>query len=314
MKENFDIIPDIHAQYYKLKGLLKKLGWVETGNYWTHEDPKRRIVFLGDFIDRGLYNGKVLEVIKSLINCNRAYAILGNHELNAIYFHSKNKFTGKNLRQHSPKNIKQHQTFLDEFPYNNNKTKKIINWFCTLPLFIDFKTFRVVHACWSYKSISAILRKNEEGIFSQNEFIEIASRKNELYYAIERIAKGPEFKLKGSNYFLDKSGVKRQSVRLAWWLPNVNTLRELAISVPNINEIPNLNFINKDKFENYSSKDVPVFFGHYWMSSPPKIYSKNTICLDCSAGLDGPLVSYHWKSDSDLIDFENITIGDLSTT
>ena len=310
MTENFDIIPDIHAQYYKLEALLKKLGWCESNNIWEHEDPKRRIVFLGDFIDRGVYNGKVLQLIKTLIKLNKAYAILGNHELNAIYFHSKNKFTGNNLRQHSIKNIDQHQTFLDEFPYNDSRTKKIIKWFCTLPLFIDFKAFRVVHACWSTKSIATISGESKKGIFSQNKFIEIASLRNELYYAIERIAKGPELKLNGSNFFLDKSGLRRQSVRLAWWLPNATKLRELAISVPNLNEIPNLEINSKNNFENYGGKEVPVFFGHYWMTAPPKIYSQNAICLDCSAGLDGPLVSYHWKGGSRTLSFENITIGD----
>ena len=105
MTENFDIIPDIHAQYYKLEALLKKLGWCESNNIWEHEDPKRRIVFLGDFIDRGVYNGRVLQLIKTLIKSNKAYAILGNHELNAIYFHSKNKFTGKVIKELNNSNI-----------------------------------------------------------------------------------------------------------------------------------------------------------------------------------------------------------------
>ena len=49
----FDIIPDTHGQSAKLDAALAGLGWRRSALGWTHPDPDRQIVFLGDFIDRG---------------------------------------------------------------------------------------------------------------------------------------------------------------------------------------------------------------------------------------------------------------------
>ena len=116
MTTNYDIIPDIHGQYEKLLNLLTKLGWYEVEDCWQHSDKGRKLIFLGDFIDRGTQNGKVISLIRKLEALNVAHVIMGNHELNAIYFHSENPKTGLPLRKHSQTNIEQHKSFLSEFP------------------------------------------------------------------------------------------------------------------------------------------------------------------------------------------------------
>jgi hypothetical protein len=35
----------------------------------------------------------------------------------------------------------------------------------------------------------------------------------------------------------------------------------------------------------------PVFFGHYWLPGPPELELPNALCLDFSAGKDGPLAA-----------------------
>ena len=144
---------------------------------------------MGDFIDRGKQNRKVISLIRRLRELNLAYVILGNHELNAIYFHSENPTTGLPLRKHSLENIRQHQSFLEEFPLEAPETEEIINWFCSLP----------------------------------------------------------------------------------------------------------------------------VFFGHYWMAYPPKIESKNALCLDCSAGTTGPLISYFFDPRTPNLDLKNVTADPFLT-
>jgi len=54
----------------------------------------RKMIFLGDFIDRGNRNRDVLQLVQNLINSEMAWAVMGNHELNAIYFHSQDPGTG----------------------------------------------------------------------------------------------------------------------------------------------------------------------------------------------------------------------------
>ena len=54
-----DIIPDIHGQAAKLRASLDTLGWRRGPAGWRHPSPGRRILFLGDFIDRGPDNTAV---------------------------------------------------------------------------------------------------------------------------------------------------------------------------------------------------------------------------------------------------------------
>ena len=46
----------------------------------------------------------------------------------------------------------------------------------------------------------------------------------------------------------------------------------------------------------YPEGASPVFFGHYWMTGAPVVQAPNAMCLDYSAGVDGPLVTYEWRS------------------
>ena len=47
----YDLIGDIHGHATELKQLLQKLGYtLEEGGY---RHPERKVIFLGDFIDRG---------------------------------------------------------------------------------------------------------------------------------------------------------------------------------------------------------------------------------------------------------------------
>ena len=90
----FDFIPDIHGQSVKLCALLERLGWRRTPAGWVNDAPTREIVFLGDFIDRGPDNAGVIAAVRSLIDSGKARAVMGNHELNAIHYHSVDPKTG----------------------------------------------------------------------------------------------------------------------------------------------------------------------------------------------------------------------------
>ena len=58
----------------------------------------------------------------------------------------------------------------------------------------------------------------------------------------------------------------------------------------------------------YPAGDKPVFFGHYWMLGEPDLQSTKALCLDYSAGTDGPLVTYRHISGSKEISLKNVEI------
>ena len=61
----YDIIGDIHGQYDKLEALLVKLKYVNIDGLWIPPNG-RKAVFLGDLIDRGPDQIKVMATVKKM--------------------------------------------------------------------------------------------------------------------------------------------------------------------------------------------------------------------------------------------------------
>lgn len=295
-----DIIPDIHGQGEKLRVALRNLGWRCHGTKWSHRDPDRKIVFLGDYIDRGPENSAVIRIVRELIASNVATAIMGNHELNALHYHMVDPETNMPLRKHDDDNFKQHESFLNEFPLGAPHTKDVLDWMRGLPLFIETDGFRAVHAAWIQPAIDDLRRQTGAGVLSEDQLIRAGRKGDALYDLVEAVAKGPEARLPHPHSFEDKGGKVRHHVRVKWWNGDARTWRQVAMSVPDINQLPDAPLPDDLLTAIYPDGDTPVFFGHYWMSGEPELQSANALCLDYSAGKDGPLVTFKWKSGGHL--------------
>lgn len=78
---SFDIIGDVHGCYDELCELLEKLGYkVDEKKYLVDGYGDRKIVFVGDLVDRGPKSPEVLKLVMNLIKQERAYCVLGNHD------------------------------------------------------------------------------------------------------------------------------------------------------------------------------------------------------------------------------------------
>jgi hypothetical protein len=85
----YDIIGDIHGCATHLTDLLAALGYQEndwTGAYWH---PERQAIYVGDLVDRGHEQLRVLEIVKRMVDSGSAQIVMGNHEFNAIAFATK---------------------------------------------------------------------------------------------------------------------------------------------------------------------------------------------------------------------------------
>lgn len=287
-----DIFPDIHGQAEKLRVALRNLGWRRNGTTWLHSEPDRQIVFLGDFIDRGPENASVIRIVRELMDAGRAQAIMGNHELNALHYHTVDPDTGEALRVHDQDNRDQHQSFLKEFPLGAPHTKDVLDWMRGLPLFIEADGFRAVHAAWIKPAIDKLREQTGTGILSQDQLIRAAHKNDELYELAEAVSKGPEARLPHPHSFVDKGNKVRHHVRVKWWSGDARTWRQIAMSVPDPSVLPDAELPDNLLKATYPVGDKPVFFGHYWMLGEPKFQSANALCLDYSSGTDGPLVTY----------------------
>jgi len=300
----YHIIGDIHGHADELEALLDKLGYSSDGRKF----PKRKqIIFLGDFIDRGRQNRRVIEIVKTLVRTNLAFAVMGNHEYNAICYNTRSRQNDKKfLRKHSEKNKGQHQEFLNEFP-DKEERNRILHWCQRLPIFIDVGHFRVIHACWDQAEIDFV--KAKYGNFLTDDFLHKSVQKNSIeYHAIEKLLKGPEFKLAPGLKFNDNEGNPRKNVRLKWWAEQLNTLKDAAIlptgALHDHLQDPLSAYPDAKNISPYPEKDPPVLFGHYLSLPEREKITANTACLDFldyKATKGKKLGALRWrKKDADL--------------
>lgn len=86
----FDIIGDVHGCFAELVELLERLGYevrardpqdIEVGYDVTHlTEPARKVIFLGDLVDRGPRTPEVLSLVMSMVEQGRAFCVCGNHD------------------------------------------------------------------------------------------------------------------------------------------------------------------------------------------------------------------------------------------
>lgn len=128
----YDIIGDVHGHADRLKALLKLLGYRDNKGDWT--DPGRRVVFVGDLIDRGPGQLDTLRLVRSMVEEGLARVVLGNHEFNAIAYATVDPVRLDYCRTHSGKNTGQHEAFLADVAFGSPLHRSIIDWFMTFPL------------------------------------------------------------------------------------------------------------------------------------------------------------------------------------
>lgn len=297
------IFPDIHGQYEKLEHQLRKTGFVLKNGAWQH--PTHTALFLGDFIDRGTRNGDVLNTVRGMIDRGSAMAVMGNHELNALFYHT-DAHNGDGLRVRDAKNTKQHAAFLAEFPLGAPETQAQLDFIKTLPLALDLPDTRAVHACWDQASLDVIKDALGNWSLEHADFHACADLDTDLGKAIEQVTKGPELALPPGYGVHDKEGTRRTRIRAKWW-EHATTWDSIAMSVVNPSELPE-GEATLAGFSLYPTQATPVFFGHYWLTGTPAQQSHNALCLDYSAGLEGPLLGY--RHEGGPITMDNILYPD----
>jgi hypothetical protein len=294
---NVDIIGDIHGQYEKLVGLLAHLGYRDIAGAWRH--PDRQAIFVGDLIDRG--PGQ-LATVRAMVEAGAARCILGNHEFNAVaWFTPDPAKPGEFLRPHKkPGNRAQHEAFLTEVE-GTPQHAEVIDWFKTLPLWLDLSGLRIVHACWHQASMDVLIPLLGPNRTLTDEVILRGSRRGDpVFEALEVVCKGPEVTLPGGMSFEDKEGKVRDAVRIAWWREDCSTFKMAAQGPPSLTDaIPDTPLGSEWRAFRY--RGPPVVFGHYWFTGTPTVLSPSLACVDYSAAREGlPLVAYRWSGEAEL--------------
>jgi hypothetical protein len=306
---HYDIIGDLHGRFDKLTALLERMGYEREGEGFT-PPPGHKAVYLGDLIDPkpGHYlPGGVratLRAVKAMADAGHALCLMGNHELNAIYYHSKGP-DGRWLRIHGSKNREMHEGTLADFPDHREQASEWrtvwLPWLKGLPFWLDLGGLRAVHATWHDESIAILTGRSLE---DEEFFLAASDHHSPEGAALEILLKGFQLDLPEGLSFLDATGNRRGRFRARWWAPPVRGSVYSGLVFPANPTFPH-DPISEETFgriPSYPPEAPPVFFGHYSKAADSLLHPEyhNVACLDHSAAKDGPLIAYRWKGETEI--------------
>ena len=306
----YDIIGDVHGHANKLEGLLRLMDYEEIDGTWQH--PERKVIFVGDLIDRGPWQIASVMIAKRMVEGGHAHVVMGNHEFNAIAYATPNpNKPGDFLRTHqgewAAKNFGQHEKFLEAVVEGSDLHLEIIRWFKTIPLWLELDGLRIIHACWDPKAMDQLQRKlGPNNTVTDELMVTMSTKGHQDYHDLEILIKGPEIKMPDGFKYKDKDEIVRSSARYAWWDAEASTF-DIAARIPgNCTAMDGTPFpklpsepIPPDNPAPYGDT-IPLFFGHYWCTEDDEIISDHAMCVDYSAGRGCPLKAYRWNGESKL--------------
>jgi len=292
----FDIVGDIHGKADALKALLRHFGYRERDGAFSH--PDRRVIFMGDFIDRGAQIRETLEIVRRMVDAGSALAVMGNHELNFLAHHVPHpRHPGECLREDRKK--KQLKNTLEQL--SDADRIDSMEWFRTLPLWLDLDGLRVVHACWDADCIASLTGK-VPGRIDDAFLAEACLAEGVFHWPVQITLKGKEVTLPGKAKYFDKRGKEREEMRVRWYeSAGTHTYDSYALASEKIGCNQPLEEAVIQEARPYPPNDKPVFVGHYGLEGDrvSGLLAKNVACVDWVPPGDG-LCGYRWEGEPEL--------------
>ena len=258
-----DIIGDVHGEYEALCALLKNLGY-DTRKNGVHSDG-RKMVFVGDLVDRGPDSPAVIKLVRRMIDAGNAYAVIGNHELNLLREKAKDG-SGWYFDERQEKD--RHYSPFKRV--DNNDKEGLVEFISSLPVALERKDLRVVHAAWCKEQIDYLRQAECTGVVCCYE--KFADGINKHINSTGLLDRYREEQNKWSEYLEDevlKAPFLHDTAAYQVAHQMMNPVRVLTSGVERKTSIPfyashKWRFVERVAWWNEYSDDVPVVVGHYW--------------------------------------------------
>lgn len=302
----YDIIGDVHGCDRPLVALLEKMGYRLQGSVYQH--PGRKVIFVGDIIDRGPGIRRCLHIVRAMVEAGSAHLVMGNHEYNALYAREtlaialREGIQSPAVAAHG-RLLKLMKATIEQFTGHTKEWNGFLDWFARLPLFIETPGFRVVHACWDQELIDTykVLRGGEP---LGPDFIAAARHRDSIEsQIIDRLTRGTTLALPEGMTVESNDGFIRRIFRAKFWAIDPLTYADVVFQpdpLPYEIQHKPIKHDERQRLVHYSPDAVPVFFGHYWMKGRPEPLQGNIACLDYSAVNYGRLVAYRFSGETTL--------------
>lgn len=304
--EGYDIIGDIHGYASLLKSLLAGLGYKRAGGIWQH--PVRKVIFLGDFVNRGPEIRETLTLVRGMVEAGHALAILGNHEYGCMLYHIKDD-NGVFMSRHIAGNRSLLQKTLNVYKTYPEEWKSHLKWLRTLPFFLDLGGIRIAHAYWNDDEIDQLKEFLPEGKLKKKFLRQLHEKHPEMAVIVYKLLKGLEFRCPKDLIIKCNKGLSRKVIPLNWWTdPENKTFRQLHFG--NKFVLPDYHFPVElaPRYQPYLPDKPIVFFGHYCLAEGAEILQSNVCCLDSCVDRTGKLSAYRWSGEKELL-AENFVVA-----
>lgn len=262
-----DVVGDVHGEIEALEQLLAHLGYDAAGR---HPDG-RRLVFVGDFCDRGPDSPAVLRRVLPMLASGQALAVLGNHEINLLRGDAKDG-SGWYFDSRIASDEARYAPFarmpMDQAP-------AMLAQLGQLPMALERPDLRVVHAAWLAPQI-ALARSLAAGSARRayDDYEDLATRqaqasdlarrmqdeRRQWPHSLEDRSQQPPFLPAHSERELGKS--------------MVNPLKVLTAGVERECRTPfyaggKWRFVERVAWWDDYTDDAAVIVGHYWRRMLP---------------------------------------------
>jgi Calcineurin-like phosphoesterase len=299
--QGYDLIGDVHGCAQALERLLKAMGYTHSRGCYRH--PKRKVIFVGDIVDRGPRIREALHIVKDMVDQGEAEIVLGNHEYNAMCYctESKDDRPKTFLREHNARNHRLIRETLEQFEDFGGEWAAFLLWFQQIPLFLEKEHFRVVHACWDEQAITRFKAMSKDHCLTEPLLHASAVEGSFEGRLVDRLTRGTALDLPGGETILSKDGYVRTVFRTKFWGEGAETYSDVIFQpdpLPSHLEERCLSAIERQQLLSYTDEERPVFVGHYWMDGEPAPISSNVACLDYSAVKYGRLVAYRMDDEN----------------
>ncbi len=299
----YDLIGDVHGCARTLEILLQRMGYVQEDGVYRH--PERQAVFIGDIIDRGPRIRESLQLVRDMVEVGSARIVMGNHEYYALAWCTRVGEAGAEtpIRAHTGRHRRIIERTLAEFRDYPDEWADYLDWFMTLPLFLEFDGIRCVHACWDQEMIDGLLARNPAACMDHDFLCETAEVGSFAHRCVDRLLRGTTMRLPDGRSITSDDGYKRFRFRTKFWERNPQTIGDIVFqpdALPREVEGRSLSARQQEELLFYGEDQPPLFIGHYWLEGRPEPLTPNLVCLDYSAVKYGSLVAYRYDGEERL--------------
>ena len=302
--QGYDLIGDVHGCGQTLCKLLEQMGYSKRNGVYQHKS--RKVVFIGDIVDRGPNIRLALSVVRDMVEQGHAHLIMGNHEYNVLAFCTPSREGAPHpfLREHTARNSFIVEETIKQFEPYPQEWKDYLNWFMTLPLYKEFEHFRAVHACWDQTLINEMEARYRRNTMDE-EFLHASMDRDSFEgQFVDRLTRGTALKLPDGRSITAKDGFVRHFFRTKFWEKSPEVYDEIVFQpdpLPEDIAERKISDAERNELLYYSPEEKILFMGHYWMQGIPGPIKPNIACLDYSAVKYGRLVAYR-MDDEDFLD------------